>query len=405
MDLIESVKMSVATLTANRLRSVLTMLGMIIGNASVVAMIGVGEGAQRYASSQFESLGPNVLFIVPGTDRARNRSFEIPKTLVLSDAEAIATQVPSVAMVAPQLQSQTPVIFRNQNKSSLVIGTSEMFPVVRDFDVAKGRFISKQDVQRSNLVIALGSTLAENLFGNIEPLGQQVRIRGLTFRVIGVMKEKGAFLGNNQDDSGFIPISAMASRVIGKTSPYGTELTFISVSAKEESQTAAAKIQITNLLRLRHKIIDEDDFTVRSQEEALSIIGAVTGALTIMLVAIAGISLLVGGIGIMNIMLVSVTERTQEIGLRKAIGANQADILVQFLIESIILSAVGGAIGILVGSGTVVMVGMFTPLQTSVSVPAILLAVSVSGAIGVFFGVVPAQRAAKLDPIVALRSA
>jgi putative ABC transport system permease protein len=405
MDLIESVKMSVATLTANRLRSVLTMLGMIIGNASVVAMIGVGEGAQRYASSQFESLGPNVLFIVPGTDRARNRSFEIPKTLVLSDAEAIATQVPSVAMVAPQLQSQTPVIFRNQNKSSLVIGTSEMFPVVRDFDVAKGRFISKQDVQRSNLVIALGSTLAENLFGNIEPLGQQVRIRGLTFRVIGVMKEKGAFLGNNQDDSGFIPISVMASRVIGKTSPYGTELTFISVSAKEESQTAAAKTQITNLLRLRHKIVDEDDFTVRSQEEALSIIGAVTGALTIMLVAIAGISLLVGGIGIMNIMLVSVTERTQEIGLRKAIGANQADILVQFLIESIILSAVGGAIGILVGSGTVVMVGMFTPLQTSVSVPAILLAVSVSGAIGVFFGVVPAQRAAKLDPIVALRSA
>jgi putative ABC transport system permease protein len=405
MDLIESVKMSVATLTANRLRSILTMLGMIIGNASVVAMIGVGEGAQRFASDQFKSLGPNVLFIVPGTDRARNRSFEVPKTLVLGDAEAIATQVPTVAMVAPQLQTQTPVIYRNQNKSSLVIGTSELFPIVRDFDVAKGRFISKQDIQRGNLVIALGSALAENLFGQKDPMGQQVRIRGLTFRVIGIMKSKGAFLGNNQDDAGFIPISVMASRVIGKTSPYGTELTFISVSARDESQTAAAKTQITNLLRLRHKIVDEDDFTVRSQEEALSIIGAVTGALTIMLVAIAGISLLVGGIGIMNIMLVSVTERTQEIGLRKAIGANQADILLQFLIESIILSAVGGAIGILVGSGTVVMVGLFTPLQTAVSIPAIMLAVSVSGAIGVFFGVVPAQRAAKLDPIVALRSA
>jgi putative ABC transport system permease protein len=405
MDLLESVKMSVATLTANRLRSILTMLGMIIGNASVVAMIGVGEGAQRFASDQFKSLGPNVLFIVPGTDRARNRSFEVPKTLVLGDAEAIATQVPTVAMVAAQLQTQTPVIYRNQNKSSLVIGTSELFPTVRDFDVAKGRFISKQDIQRGNLVIALGSALAENLFGQKDPMGQQVRIRGLTFRVIGIMKSKGAFLGNNQDDAGFIPISVMASRVIGKTSPYGTELTFISVSAKDESQIAAAKTQITNLLRLRHKIVDEDDFTVRSQEEALNIIGAVTGALTIMLVAIAGISLLVGGIGIMNIMLVSVTERTQEIGLRKAIGANQADILLQFLIESIILSAVGGAIGILVGSGTVVMVGLFTPLQTAVSLPAIVLAVSVSGAIGVFFGVVPAQRAAKLDPIVALRSA
>jgi putative ABC transport system permease protein len=405
MDLLESVKMSVATLTANRLRSILTMLGMIIGNASVVAMIGVGEGAQRFASDQFKSLGPNVLFIVPGTDRARNRSFEVPKTLVLGDAEAIATQVPTVAMVAAQLQTQTPVIYRNQNKSSLVIGTSELFPTVRDFDVAKGRFISKQDIQRGNLVIALGSALAENLFGQKDPMGQQVRIRGLTFRVIGMMKSKGAFLGNNQDDAGFIPISVMASRVIGKTSPYGTELTFISVSAKDESQIAAAKTQITNLLRLRHKIVDEDDFTVRSQEEALNIIGAVTGALTIMLVAIAGISLLVGGIGIMNIMLVSVTERTQEIGLRKAIGANQADILLQFLIESIILSAVGGAIGILVGSGTVVMVGLFTPLQTAVSLPAIVLAVSVSGAIGVFFGVVPAQRAAKLDPIVALRSA
>jgi putative ABC transport system permease protein len=405
MDLLESVKMSVATLTANRLRSILTMLGMIIGNASVVAMIGVGEGAQRFASDQFKSLGPNVLFIVPGTDRARNRSFEVPKTLVLGDAEAIATQVPTVAMVAAQLQTQTPVIYRNQNKSSLVIGTSELFPIVRDFDVAKGRFISKQDIQRGNLVIALGSALAENLFGQKDPMGQQVRIRGLTFRVIGIMKSKGAFLGNNQDDAGFIPISVMASRVIGKTSPYGTELTFISVSAKDESQIAAAKTQITNLLRLRHKIVDEDDFTVRSQEEALNIIGAVTGALTIMLVAIAGISLLVGGIGIMNIMLVSVTERTQEIGLRKAIGANQADILLQFLIESIILSAVGGAIGILVGSGTVVMVGLFTPLQTAVSLPAIVLAVSVSGAIGVFFGVVPAQRAAKLDPIVALRSA
>ncbi len=405
MDLVESIKMATATLMANRLRSTLTMLGMIIGNASVVAMIGVGEGAQRFAEDQFKSLGPNVLFIVPGTDKARNRTFDLPKTLVLSDALAIAEQVPTVAEVAPQLQSQLPVIFRNQNKSTLVIGTNENFPVVRDFDVARGRFISPQDVQRGNLVATVGSKLAETLFGTVDPIGQQIRIKGLTFRVVGLMKEKGAFLGNNQDDVIFVPISTMSSRITGKTSPFGTEVTFISVAAKNKDQMTAAKTQITNLLRLRHKIVDEDDFTVRSQDEALSIIGAVTGALTIMLVAIAGISLLVGGIGIMNIMLVSVTERTQEIGLRKAIGATRADILLQFLIESIILSAAGGLIGIIVGSGTVILVGAFTPLQTSVSVPAILLAVSVSGGIGVFFGVVPAQRAARLDPIVALRSA
>lgn len=405
MDFVESIKMATTTLTANRLRSVLTMLGMIIGNASVVAMIGIGEGAQRFASAQFESLGPNVLFITAGNDRARNRTNVLPKTLVLQDAEAIASQVPTIAHVAPQLQNQVPVVYRNQNKPTLVIGTTELFPIVRDYDVAQGRFITAQDVQRGNSVAVVGSDLATNLFGTTNPIGQQLRIKNITFRVVGLLKPKGAFLGNNQDDVIFVPISTMADRIIGRTSPFGTEVTFISVSAQDESKMAAAKTQITNLLRLRHKIVAEDDFTVRSQDEALNIIGAVTGALTIMLVAIAGISLIVGGIGIMNIMLVSVTERTQEIGLRKAIGATQSDILVQFLIESIILSAAGGILGIVIGAGTVLLVGALTPLQTSVSVPAIALAFSVSGGIGVFFGVVPAQRASRLDPIVALRSA
>ncbi|MGB8698829.1 MAG: ABC transporter permease [Thermosynechococcaceae cyanobacterium] len=405
MDWVESIKMATATLTANRLRSALTMLGMIIGNASVVAMIGVGEGAQRFASDQFKSLGPNVLFVVPGNDKASNRTLYLPRTLVLKDAEAIAEQVPSVTMVAPQIQNQVPVIYRSQKKSTLVIGSNELFPIVRDYEIDKGRFFTRQDVQRGTPVAILGSDLANNLFSGSDPLGQQVRIRNISFRIIGVMKPKGSFLGNNQDDLVLVPISTVAGRLTGRTSPFGVELTFISISAKDQSQMSAAKTQITNLLRLRHKIVNEDDFTVRSQDEALSIIGAVTGALTIMLVAIAGISLLVGGIGIMNIMLVSVTERTHEIGLRKAIGATQFDILLQFLIESIILSAAGGAIGIMVGAGTVLLVGQFTPLKTSVSLPAIVLAVSVSGGIGVFFGVVPAQRAARLDPIVALRSA
>ncbi len=404
MDLIESIKMSTATLTANRLRSALTMLGMIIGNASVVAMIGIGEGAQRFAEDQFKSLGPNVLFVVPGNDKASNRSLYVPRTLVLKDAEAIAQQVPAVAMVAPQIQNQVPLIYGNQRKSTLVIGSNEFFPIVRDYEIAKGRFITQQEVQSATPVAVIGADIASNIFGEKDPIGQRFRVRNLSFRIIGVMKPKGSFLGNNQDDMVYVPISTVAGRLTGRTSPYGTELTFISVAAQDQSQMAAAKTQITNLLRLRHKIINDDDFTVRSQDEALSIIGAVTGALTIMLVAIAGISLLVGGIGIMNIMLVSVTERTQEIGLRKAIGATQGDIMVQFLIESIILSAVGGAIGIVIGAGTVIMVGVFSPLITSVSVPAILLAVSVSGGIGIFFGVVPAQRAARLDPIVALRS-
>jgi putative ABC transport system permease protein len=404
MDLVESVKMATATLTGNRLRSALTMLGMIIGNASVVAMIGIGEGAQRFAADQFKSLGPNVLFVVPGNDKARNRTLNIPKTLVLSDAEAIAEQVPSINDVAPQLQNQVPVVYGSKRKSTLVIGTTERFAIVRDYNVARGRFITQQEVQRGTPVAVIGSKLSETLFGQKNPLGERIRVRGLSFKIIGLLASKGSFLGNNQDDVLLVPLSTLSSRLTGRTSPYGVEVTFISVSAKNQSQMAAAKTQITNLLRLRHKIVTEDDFTVRSQDEALSIIGAVTGALTIMLVAIAAISLLVGGIGIMNIMLVSVTERTQEIGLRKAIGATQSDILIQFLIESIILSAAGGIIGIMIGAGTVVMVGVLTPLKSSVSMPAIALAVSVSGGIGVFFGVVPAQRAARLDPIVALRS-
>lgn len=405
MDVLESVKMASATLVANRLRSSLTMLGMIIGNASVIAMIAVGQGAQKYASGQFESLGPNILFIVPGTDKARRQTFDVPKTLVWADAKAIAEAVSSVREVTPQIQSQLTTIFRGANTSALVMGTTETYPIVRNHDVARGRFLSPQDVQRGNLVAVLGSDLAQRLVGSDNPIGKKIRIKNLNFEVIGLMEEKGSFLGSSQDDVIFIPISTMANRVVGSTSPFGKELTFISVSAKDEASIPAAEFQIRNLLRLRHKIIDEDDFTVRTQKQALEIIGNISGALTVMLAAIASISLLVGGIGIMNIMLVSVTERIQEIGLRKAIGASQSDILVQFMIEAIILSAVGGMIGTFVGVGGTVLVGALTPLETGISIPAVTLAVGVSGGIGLFFGVVPARRAAQLDPIVALRSA
>nr|WP_246841306.1 ABC transporter permease [Chroococcidiopsis sp. TS-821] len=397
--------MASKTLLANKLRSTLTMLGIIIGNASVIAMVGIGEGAQRFVSGQFESLGTNVLFIVPGNRDAQRTTVDLPKTLVLEDAEAIATQVPTVSAVAPQLHSRELVTYRNRNTYSLIVGTNPDFSAVRSFDARRGRFLTDLDVKRNNQVVTLGVDLAERLFGNQDPIGQQVRIRNISFLVVGVMEEKGSVLGTNYDDSAYIPVTTMASRIIGENSPYGINLTFISVSAQNEASVDAAQFQITNLLRLRHNITREDDFSVQSQKDVLEIAGTVTGALTIMLAAIAGISLLVGGIGVMNIMLVSVTERTQEIGLRKAIGATQDDILIQFLIEAVILSAAGGVLGTALGVGGVLLIGAFTPFQAGVSPIAIALAVGVSGGIGIIFGVVPARRAAQLDPIVALRSA
>jgi len=405
MDLIESVKMAVTTLTGNKLRSSLTMLGIIIGNASVITMVGVGQGAQRYASGQFESLGPNVLFILPGSDESRNRTTDVPRTLTLDDAKAIASQVPSVSAVAPQLQSQRLITYGNKRSDTLIMGTTPEFTIVRDFDMERGRFFTDIDVQRRNRVAALGADTAKKIFGSSDPVGQSIRIRNISFQIIGVMEAKGAFLGSNQDDSVYIPITTMASQIVGRTSPYGLSVSFISVTAKDEKSVSAAQFQMTNLLRLRHKIVTSNDFTIRNQKDALEIVGNVTGALTLMLAAIAGISLFVGGIGIMNIMLVSVRERTQEIGLRKAIGATQQDILMQFIIEAIILSALGGMIGTGIGVAGVSLVSAVSPLKAGVSTTAIVLAVGVSGGIGLFFGVFPARQAAKLDPIVALRSA
>ena len=397
--------MATATLVANKLRSSLTMLGIVIGNASVIAMVGIGQGAQKFATEQFQSLGPDLLFIVPGSRETRQQTrADIPKTLVLKDAEAIAEQVPSVKQVAPQLQSRQLVSYRSGNLVTLIVGTTPDFLPVRNFDVAQGQFISELNLQQGSSIAVLGSDVAERLFRGENPIGKQVRIRNLGFTVMGVMQSKGTFLGTNQDDVVFIPITTMSRQIVGRTSPYGIDLTFISATATSSQTMKTAQFQIANLLRLRHKIKGEDDFTVRTQKDVLTIINTITGALTLMLAAIAAISLLVGGIGVMNIMLVSVTERTQEIGLRKAIGASQNDILVQFLIEAIILSAAGGIVGTLLGIGGVTLVGAITPLSAGVSPVAVVLAVSVSGSIGLFFGVVPARRAAKLDPIVALRS-
>ncbi|MGF1479844.1 MAG: ABC transporter permease [Cyanophyceae cyanobacterium] len=404
MNRLESFKMALSTLRANKLRSGLTMLGIVIGNASVIAMVGIGQGAQRLASEQFESLGPNVLFVSPGSRESRNTTFDLPRTLVVEDAEAITSQVPTVTAVAPQINSTQVITYRNQNTSNLVTGTTPEFLAVRSYDVAQGRFINELDLQRNNRVAVLGAEIADRFFGNSNPLGKSIRIGNLSAEVIGVMASKGSFLGNNQDDTVFMPLTTLSNQIVGRTSPYGTEVTFISVTARDRESVSAAQFQIENLLRLRHQITGEDDFTVQTQKDILSIVGTVTGGLTAMLAAIAGISLLVGGIGVMNIMLVSVTERTQEIGLRKAVGAQQQDILVQFLIEAVILSAAGGALGTLIGVGGILVVGAFSPLSATISPVAVVVAVGVSGGIGLFFGVFPARQAARLDPIVALRS-
>ena len=405
MNLLESLKMAVATLAANKMRSSLTMLGIVIGNASVIGMVGIGQGAQKLAQDQFKSLGPNVLFIVPGSSEGRRTSFDLPKTLVLADAEAIAKQVPTVTEVAPQINSNRLITYRDRNANELIVGITPEFLTVRSFALTTGRFVTDIDLKRNQRVAVLGPEVADKLFPQQDPMGKKIRIKDISFEVIGIMEAKGSFLGTNQDTTVYIPLTTMANQIVGNDSPYGTQVNFIAVTASDQDSIRAARFQIENLLRPRHKIVGKDDFTVRTQKDILDVIGIVTDGLTVLLAAIAGISLLVGGIGVMNIMLVSVTERTQEIGLRKAVGAKESDILQQFLIEATILSVLGGAIGTGIGVATVAGVGLISPLSAVISPGAIIVAVTVSGAIGLFFGVIPARTAAKLDPIVALRTA
>ncbi len=403
MNIWESLDMATKTLVANKTRSTLTMLGIIIGNAAVIATVGVGSGAQNFIGGQIESLGTNVLIIAPGNQNSR-RLGGPPQTLVLADAEAIASQVPGIVGVSPELNGSELVRYGNQNFSALIFGTRPDFLTVRNFDIETGRFLNELDVQRSNPVVTLGSDLAIALFGEENPIGEKVRIKNVSLEVIGVMKPKGSSFGTNYDETALIPITTMANKILGRQSPYGLPLSFIFVTIADEQGMTMAQFQLENLLRLRHRITEEDDFFVQNQQDLMNTFDAITEALTVLLAAVASISLLVGGIGIMNIMLVSVTERTQEIGLRKAIGASQQDILIQFIIEAVILSVAGGLIGIGIGVGGIFLIALVTPFEAGISGMAIALATSVSGGIGLFFGVVPARRAAQLDPIVALRS-
>ncbi len=396
---LETITMAVATLTAHKLRSLLTVLGIVIGNASVVAIIGLGQGAQSFTQGKVESLGANLLYVFIGGQEGEGETGDSPQ-LLLSDAEAIAAQAPAVKIVSPMISTNSTLTAQSRIAKATVQGVTPEFLQARNMQVATGRFWSTAEQRQDTAVVVLGVDLAQKLFDRTSPLGQDIQIDDRSFQVIGVLQRKGAFLGVNPDANAHIPITTLASQLVGRSVPSGIAIDEIEVSAQDQASIRAAAFQLTNILTRLH---GKKDFSVVANKSVQDLLGQITGVLSVLLAAIAAVSLLVGGIGIMNIMLVSVTERTQEIGLRKAIGAPESAILQQFLIEAVILSVAGGIIGIGVGVGSAWLVGVFTPLKPTVPLSAIVLATGVSGGIGLIFGVVPARQAAKLDPIVALR--
>ena len=405
MTLFMIIRVAFRALVRNKMRAALTMLGIIIGVSAVIAMVSIGQGASASVQAQIESIGTNLLFVSAGAQNVggvRSGTGDSgTNTLAVEDLDAVKREVPSVSMVTPAVNARSQLVAGNMNWNTSVQGVSEQYPDIRKWTVQSGTFFTDADVRTAGRVIVIGQTLADNLYPGTDPVGQTIRVLNLPFRVVGVMARKGQDQqGRDQDDIAFAPYTTVQKKVLG--SP---RVQIAYVSAVSQDATYTAQAQITDLLRQRHKLTasEGNDFTVRNMTDIADAANETSNTMTILLACIAGVSLLVGGIGIMNIMLVSVTERTREIGIRMAIGARSSAVRSQFLIESIVLSLTGGTIGIILGVVLSLVIPKLLGWPTLVSTMAIIGSVLFSAAVGIFFGYYPARKAAALDPIEALR--
>jgi len=404
-SLLASLRIALRALMVNKMRSALTMLGIIIGVGAVIAMIAVGSGAKQRIAEQIASMGSNMLIVLSGSSTSGGLRFgtgTVP-TLTVDDAKSILNEIPAVKYVSPILSGVAQVVFGNQNWSTIVNGATPEVLEIRDWPLASGRPFTQQDVDGATKVCLLGKTVVDNLFGGIDPIGQIVRIKKVPFTVVGVLAPKGqSTWGQDQDDAIFIPLTTAQKRLFGMQFPGMVRI--ITVQAREPEVMKDVESQINDLLRQRHRLQpkQDNDFSVRNLTEIAASAEQSAGVMSLLLGAIASISLIVGGIGIMNIMLVSVTERTREIGIRIAVGAKGKDILLQFLIESLVLSLIGGIMGIGIGITGTLVLARFTQWPTLFSINAILLAFLFAGSVGVFFGFYPARKASMLNPIEAL---
>ena len=405
MTLLMIIRVAFRALVRNKMRAALTMLGIIIGVSAVIAMVSIGQGASASVQAQIESIGTNLLFVSAGAQNVggvRSGTGDTgTNTLTVDDLDAIKREVPSVSMVTPSVNARSQMVAGNMNWNTNLTGVSEQYPEIRKWPVVTGSFFTDADVRTAARTLVIGQTLADNLFPGADPIGQDIRINSLPFRVVGVMAKKGQDQqGRDQDDVAFAPFTTVQKKILGRD-----RVQIAYVSAISQDATYTAQDQITELLRQRHKLSanEPSDFTVRNMTDIAEAANETSKTMTILLACIAGVSLLVGGIGIMNIMLVSVTERTREIGIRMAIGARSSAVRTQFLIESIVLSLTGGTIGIILGIVLSLVIPAFLGWPTLVSMMAIVGSVLFSAAVGIFFGYYPARKAAALDPIEALR--
>jgi putative ABC transport system permease protein len=405
---IEILGIAAEALWSNRLRTGLTMLGVIIGIGSVISITSIGQGIQQNVRQQIQSLGTDVLQVMPGAARSGNISqgAGTVSSLTWEDAQAIATAAPSVQIVAATLQRSAQVVYGGTNINTTIYGADLNYPDARNVHPQVGRYFNQQELDESNQVAVIGPTVQQKLFGNATSINEKIRIQGEIYRVIGVMEPKGSQGPMDRDDAVFIPLTTMSARIVGNNALSGVSVNAIIIKAKSEDTLNAARFQVTNLLRLRHNIVnpDNDDFRIINQSDLVNAFSNVIGVLTILVVAIASISLIVGGIGIANIMLVSVVERTREIGIRKALGATKSAILAQFLIEAISISTIGGLVGAALGIAIAFGSSLAFQFPFVVSTKSVVIGFVLSTGVGLVAGVIPARNAAQLDPIIALRS-